>query len=164
MPRGGLQAAQTMQKWEKHSSAPSLQIRVLIGSNLTLEYPPIAYLHHWEHFCAAPGALVGHPWRDDPTQCAQVYKAIQTWIYTCMLCTYACSGRSMATLLSLAAHWRAGLRKWRGFNSRLPLKSAQHLSEAGCNFSVAARAFQEDVFWDKNKVWKYSSRKLGFSL
>lgn len=58
----------------------------------------------------------------------------------------------MATLLSLAAHWRAGLRKPCSFNSRLPLKSAQHLSEAGCNFSVAARAFQEDVFWDKNKV------------
>lgn len=34
----------------------------------------------------------------------------------------------------------------------------------GCNGRAAPRTFQEDVFPDKSKVWKYSSTKLGFSL
>lgn len=41
---------------------------------------------------------------------------------------------------------------------------SQYLSESGCNFRVAARAFQEDMFLDKSKVLEYSSTQLGFSL
>lgn len=41
---------------------------------------------------------------------------------------------------------------------------SQYLSESGCNFRVAARAFQEDVFLDKSKVLEYASTQLGFSL
>lgn len=41
---------------------------------------------------------------------------------------------------------------------------SQHLSGSGCNFRVATRTFQEDVFLDKCKVRKYFSTQLGFSF